>query len=102
MMEGLRTSAEVIVIVVTLLSYGCPIQAIVHAYGLDERTVTDWQKRAGKHCHQVHQAIVAQGKVETHHVQADEIRAKMLFRGVATAVYRYGNQADAEETGGGS
>src|SRR5213595_512346 len=76
MMEGLRTPTEVVVIVVILLSYGCPIQAIVHAYGLDERTVTDWQKRAGKHCQQVHQAIVEQGKVETHHVQADEIRAK--------------------------
>jgi hypothetical protein len=26
------------VIVVTLLTYGCPLQAIVHAFGLDERT----------------------------------------------------------------
>jgi len=33
MMEGLRTPTELIVIVVSLLSYGCPIQAIVHAYG---------------------------------------------------------------------
>jgi transposase-like protein len=31
MMEGLRKPSDVIVIVVTLLSYGCPIQAIVHA-----------------------------------------------------------------------
>jgi IS1 family transposase len=76
MMEGLRTPTELVVIVVILLSYGCPIQAIVHAYGLDERTVADWQKRAGQHCQQVHHAIVEQGKVDTHHVQADEIRAK--------------------------
>lgn len=76
MMEGLRTPTELVVIGVILLSYGCPIQAIVHAYGLDERTVADWQKRAGKHCQQVHQAIVEQGKIKTHHVQADEIRAK--------------------------
>ncbi|GAC1314988.1 MAG: hypothetical protein NVSMB27_50250 [Ktedonobacteraceae bacterium] len=76
MLEGLRTPTEVIVIVVTLLAYGCPIQAIVHAYGLDERTVADWQKRAGKHCQQVHHALVEQGKVATSHVQADEIRAK--------------------------
>ena len=75
-MEGLRTPRELVVIVVILLSSGCPIQAIVHAYGLDERTGADWQKRAGKHCQQVHQAIVEQGKVDTHHVQADEIRAK--------------------------
>src|SRR6266446_3576793 len=60
MLEGLRTPTALIVIVVTLLAYGCPIQAIVHAYGLDERTVADWQKRAGKQCHQVHQAIVEQ------------------------------------------
>ncbi len=70
-MEGLRTSREVVMIVITLLAYGCPMQAIVHAYGLDERTVADWQKRAGKHCQQVHQAIVEQGKVETQHIQAD-------------------------------
>jgi transposase-like protein/IS1 family transposase len=76
MMEGLRTPTEVVVMVVILLAYGCPIQAIVHAYGLDERTVVDWQKRAGKHCQEVHQAIVEQGKVDTHHIQADEIRAK--------------------------
>src|SRR5437588_985880 len=76
MMEGLRTPMEVVVTVVILLSYGCPMQAIVHAYGLDERTVAAWQKRAGKHCHQVHQAIVEQGNVEVSHVQADEIRAK--------------------------
>jgi len=75
-MEGLRTSKERVIIVVTLLCYGCPIQAIVQAYGLDERTVADWQKRAGKHCQQVQQGIVEQGKVQTHHVQADEIRAR--------------------------
>ncbi len=76
MMEGLRTPTELVVIVVILLSSGCPIQAIVHAYGVDERTVADWQKRAGQHCQQVHHAIVEHGKVDTHHVQADEIRAK--------------------------
>jgi transposase-like protein len=43
---------------------------------LDERTVAEWQKRAGKQCQQVHQAIVAQGKVQAHQVQADEIGAK--------------------------
>ena len=35
------------IIVVSLLAYGCPIQAIVHAYGLDERTVASWRDRAG-------------------------------------------------------
>ena len=50
MFEGLRTSAELIVIVVTLLAFGCPVQAIVQAYGLDERTVASWRDRAGKQC----------------------------------------------------
>jgi transposase-like protein/IS1 family transposase len=76
MMEGLRTPTELVVIIVILLAYGCPVQAIVHAYEVDERTVADWQKRAGKHCQQVHHALVEQGKVKTHQVQADEIRAK--------------------------
>jgi transposase-like protein len=76
MLEGLKAATELVVIVVTLLAYGCPIQAIVHAYGVDERTVADWQKRAGRHCQQVHQALVEQGKVATSHVQGDEIRAK--------------------------
>lgn len=75
-LEGLRTAEDVVMKVMTLLAYGCPVQAIVHAFGLDERTLADWQKRAGKHCQQVHEAVVQNGKVETHHVQADEIRVK--------------------------
>ncbi len=75
-MEGLRTPAEVVMRVIIVLSYGCPIQAIVHAYEVDERTVAGWQKRAGKHCQQMHQAMVEQGRVDAHHVQADEIRVK--------------------------
>jgi transposase-like protein len=35
MFEGLRKPKELIVIVVTLLAYGCPVQAIVQAFGLD-------------------------------------------------------------------
>lgn len=76
MMEGLRTPAELVMRVIILLAYGCPTQAIVHAYGVDERTVAEWQKRAGKHCQQVHRAIVEQGRLHVQHVQADEIRVK--------------------------
>ena len=47
MLEGLRKPTALIVIVVTLLAYGCPVQAIVHAFGLDERTVAAWRDRAG-------------------------------------------------------
>jgi transposase-like protein len=76
MMEGLRTEEETIIQVVTLLAYGCPIQAIVHAYGLDERTIMEWQKRAGYQCQRVHEALVENGNVKSQHIQADEIRAK--------------------------
>ena len=76
MLQGLRKPTEVIVIVVTLLAYGCPVQAIVHAYGLDERTVASWRDRAGKQCQQVQRALVEQGRLDLMHVQADEIRGK--------------------------
>jgi len=72
----LRTARDVVVIVVTLMAYGCPIQAIVAAFGLDERTVVSWQERAGKHCEQVQQHLVEQPR-ELGQVQADEIRVKM-------------------------
>lgn len=76
MWEGLRKPTELVVIVVTLLSSGCPLQAIVHAYGLDERTVASWRDRAGRHCQKVHEAIVEQATLDLLHVQADEIRVK--------------------------
>jgi hypothetical protein len=72
----LRKPPALIVIVITLLAYGCPLQAIVHAFGLDERTVAEWRDRAGRHCEKVHQAIIEQGKLDLVHVQADEIRVK--------------------------
>ena len=65
---GLRKPTELIVMVVTLLAYGCPVQAIVHAFGLDERTVANWRDRAGKHCEMVHQALVEQGQLDLLHV----------------------------------
>jgi IS1 family transposase len=76
MFAGLRKPEGLIVLVVTLLAYGCPVQAIVHALGLDERTVARWQERAGAHCQKIHEDQVMQGKLDLVHVQADEIRVK--------------------------
>ncbi len=76
MFEGLRKPVELIVIVVTHFPYGCPVQASVHAFGLDERTVAEWRDRAGVHCQRVHARLVEQGKLDLVHVQADEIRVK--------------------------
>src|SRR5258708_466063 len=90
MFEGLRKPMELIVIVVTLLSYGCPVQAIVQAFGLDERTVADWRDRAGQQCQRVHEALVEQGQLDLVHVQADEIRVKgrkmIVWMGLAMMV----------------
>jgi transposase-like protein len=72
----LRHAPEVVMQVIILLAYGCPIQAIVKAFGLDERTVADWQKRAGKHCQQVHEHLVESSSHDLQQVQADEIKVK--------------------------
>ena len=71
----LRYSAEIVTQVITLLAYGCPLQAIVAAFGIDERAVGSWQQRAGEHCQQVHQQLV-QSPRDLGQVQADEIQVK--------------------------
>ena len=71
----LRTAKDLVVMVVTLLAHGCPLQAIVAAFGLDERTVLSWQARAGQHCQRVHEHLVEQPR-DLGQVQADEIRVK--------------------------
>lgn len=76
MYAGLRSDSELVSMVVNLLSNGCPPQAIVKAFGLDERTVSAWQQRAGQHCEGVHKAVVMRGQLDAQHVQADEIRVK--------------------------
>jgi hypothetical protein len=75
MFYGLRSDERLVSQVVTLLAYGCPCQAIVAAFGLDERTVYDWQQRAGKHAHAVHEAHVQ--PLDLQQVQADEMRIKL-------------------------
>jgi transposase-like protein len=75
----LRTEPKIVLQVITLLAYGCPIQAIVEAYGLDERTVQDWWQRAGKHCQQVHEHKVEQAQMDLGQVQADEIKVKTFL-----------------------
>src|SRR6266581_4853297 len=71
----LRTSAETVVIVVTLLAHGCPLQAIVAAFGFDERTVADWWARSGRQGQAVQEHLVEQPR-DLGQVQADEIRVK--------------------------
>lgn len=77
MFHRLRTGEAIVTQVVTLLAHGCPRPAIVAAYGFDERTVKDWQQRAGGHCEGVHGHVVGGSKLDLQHVQADEIKAKI-------------------------
>ena len=56
--------------------YGCPVQAIVQAFEIDERTVRNWWRRAGLHCQAFHECMLDQNKLELGQVQADEIKAK--------------------------
>ena len=74
----LRTATDVVTVVLTLLCHGCPLQAIVAAFGFDERTVAQWQARAGEHCQGVHRHLVEQGQVELGQVQADELWVKRV------------------------
>src|SRR5215813_9643041 len=82
----LQTAADLVTTVLTLLCHGCPVQAIVVAFGLDERTVAAWLARAGQHCQQVHQSVVQQGQVDLQHVQADELWVKLVGRRVWMAM----------------
>jgi transposase-like protein/IS1 family transposase len=71
----LRTPAETVSLVITLLAHGCPLQAIVVAFGFDERTVAAWFARAGTQAQAVQEHLVEQPQ-ELGQVQADEIRVK--------------------------
>lgn len=82
----LQTAADVVTLMLTLLCHGCPLQAIVAAFGFDERTVATWLARAGQHGEQVHEHIVQQSQVELGHVQADELWIKMVGRRVWMAM----------------
>lgn len=73
---GIKKKHDVFICVVTLLAFGCPIPAIVMAFGLDERTVRTWLHKAGQQCEQVHQQIIGQSQLDLQQVQADEIKIK--------------------------
>src|SRR5262245_459086 len=71
----LRTAAETVTLVVTLLAHGCPPQAIVAAFGFDERTVMRWMARGGGQGQAV-EAHRVEPPRDLGQVQADAIRVK--------------------------
>lgn len=87
--DRLKKAKDAVTVVVTLLANGGPVQAIVAAFGLDERTVRDWLKRSGTHGQAMHQHSVEQPR-EVGQVQADEIRVKeqgpVVWRAMALMV----------------
>jgi hypothetical protein len=52
------------------------VQAIVAAFGLDERTVSAWLHRAGDHAQRVHEEMMGHQALDLGQVQGDEIRVK--------------------------
>jgi transposase-like protein len=78
--------AWLVTAVLVLLAWGCPPQAIVAAFGFDERTVAAWALKAGGHCQQVHEHLVEAGQVTARVVQADELWVKLVGRKVWQAM----------------
>src|SRR5262245_18790372 len=76
LLYGLNHPLWLVLVVLTLLAYGCPIPAIVATLDLSERTVADWQFKAGKHARQVQETVVCQGQIDVGQVQADELYTK--------------------------
>jgi transposase-like protein len=78
--HGKKYPPETLVVVLTLLSLGCPLQAIVVAFHIDERTIRRWQKQAGAHCEQFHEEHVTKHPMDLGQVQADEMYVKLQKR----------------------
>lgn len=76
----LKSDPKTVMLVITLLAYGCPVQAIVAAYGFDRRTVKQWWQRAGLQCEAVHANQVASAQLDLQQAQADEIKVKAWGR----------------------
>lgn len=83
---GLKHPTWLVVVVLALLACGCPIPAIVFAFGIDERTVTDWHLKAGGHAKQVQGQEVCQGQIDLGQVQGDELYVKIQYGTVSLAM----------------
>ena len=73
---GRKHPIWLMVVVLTLLAYGCPVPAIVATFELSERTVADWQGKAGRHARQLQAQVVCHGQIDLGQVQADELYTK--------------------------
>src|SRR5215212_2019 len=76
LLYGLHHPAWLVIVVLSLLAFGCPVPAIVAAFALDERTIAAWQEKAGTHARAVQDERVGAGQVDLGQVQADELYVK--------------------------
>jgi len=76
LLYGLHHPAWLVIVVLTLLAFGCPVPAIVAAFALDERTIAAWQEKAGRHARAVQDELVCAGQVDLGQIQADELYVK--------------------------
>ena len=53
-----HTDETTLTTVLTLLAHGCPIAAVVIAFGVQRQTVSAWLDAAGQQCGAVHQHLV--------------------------------------------
>jgi hypothetical protein len=74
----LERPTDSVTVVLTSLCHGCPPQAVVAAYGLDERAVAARRDRAGRHARRVHEHPVLGGRVDLGHVRADELDVRTV------------------------
>lgn len=86
----LHHTAELLTVVLALVAHGCPVQAIVFAYGVHEDTVRAWLERGGAHAQRVHAHLVQRGHVDEAHIQADELWVRLrrgrVWQALALAV----------------
>jgi transposase-like protein len=75
--HGKKYPPETIARVIALLSWGCPLQAIVVAFEIDERTVQSWREQGGEHCERFHEECVLAKQSDLVQVQADEMYVKL-------------------------
>ncbi len=82
---NLKTASWLVIVVLKLLAMGTSVQAIVCAFGFDERTVTDWHRKAGEHAKRVQEDVVCSGQVTLGQVQGDEMYGKTQYGAVWVA-----------------
>jgi transposase-like protein len=73
--EGIRKPEQMMLWVLGLVAWGCPVAAIVAVFELDERTVAAWLKRAGLFAEAFHHQQMR--PLDLQQVQVDEIRLKI-------------------------